>query len=336
MLTVALYGRKGCHLCDEVKAELEALQTQFPHRLAEVDIDSDPALKAKYDLDIPVIEVGPYVCKAPITKQKLQMYLGAATDRKNQLEKLGDQDYLARVLKGQKISTSDRVSFWIARHYLFILNLFVFIYIGLPFLAPTLMEAGAELPARAIYMIYKPLCHQFGFRSFFLFGEQPYYPLAEANISGVKTFEQVTQISDLDDPYSPTRFAAREYIGDATVGYKIALCERDTAIYLAMLAFGLLFAATGRKLKPLHWALWLLIGVAPIGLDGFSQLFSQFNWEWLASLLPYRESTPILRALTGALFGFMTAWFAYPNIEESMGETRQYYVKKVAVNQVSQ
>jgi hypothetical protein len=26
-----------------------------------------------------------------------------------------------------------------------------------------------------------------------------------------------------------------------------------------------------------------------------------------------------------------TAWFAYPNIEESMGETRQYYIKKSAV-----
>jgi hypothetical protein len=37
--------------------------------------------------------------------------------------------------------------------------------------------------------------------------------------------------------------------------------------------------------------------------------------------------------LTGALFGLTTAWFAYPNIEESMNETRQYYMKKLAVNQ---
>jgi hypothetical protein len=34
--------------------------------------------------------------------------------------------------------------------------------------------------------------------------------------------------------------------------------------------------------------------------------------------------------LTGGLFGFMTAWFAYPNIEESMRETRQYFIKKFA------
>jgi hypothetical protein len=68
----------------------------------------------------------------------------------------------------------------------------------------------------------------------------------------------------------------------------------------------------------------------PLGLDGFSQLFSQFNWQPLAEILPYRESTPFLRVLTGFLFGFLTAWFAYPNIEESMQETRQFFVKKFA------
>lgn len=335
MLNVTLYTRKNCQLCDEAKAELNELQSQFPHRLAEVDISADAALTAKYDIEIPVIEVGPYTLKAPITRQKLVMYLGAANDRKNQLEKLGDADYQARVLKGKTVSTGDRISFWIARHYLLMLNLFIFFYIGLPFLAPVLMKAGMETPARAIYTIYKPLCHQFGFRSFFLFGEQDFYPLAEANVAGVKTFEQVTKIPNLNDPLSVTRFQAREYIGDNTVGYKVALCERDVAIYLAILFFGILFAFTGRRLKPLPFLLWILIGIAPIGLDGFSQLFSQFNWTWLASIVPYRESTPYLRALTGALFGFMTAWFAYPTIEESMSETRQYYLKKSAIEQAS-
>ncbi len=335
MLNVTLYARKNNALCDEVKTELHALQSQFPHRVAEVDIDSDSALAAKYGEEIPVIEVGPYALKSPVTRQKLIMYLGAAMDRKNQLEKLGDADYQARVSKGKNISTGDRLSFWIARHYLLVLNLFIFIYIGLPFLAPTLMEIGAETPARAIYTIYKPMCHQFGFRSFFLFGEQAFYPLAEANISGVKTFEQISKIPNLDNPYSISRYQAREYIGDETVGYKIALCERDTAIYLAILLFGIVFAVTGRRFISLHWTLWLLLAIVPIGLDGFSQLFSQFNWAWLASLVPYRESTPYLRVLTGGLFGFMTAWFAYPNIEDSMNETRQYYLKKTAIQQAS-
>lgn len=331
MFNVTLFTKRNCGLCDEVKEELKALQPQFPHRLVEVDIESDVALLEKYGKIIPVVEVGPYSLQAPISRQKLQMTLGAASDRRNQLEKLDDPVYKYKTEKGKKLSTGDRVSFWIAKRYLLLLNLFMLFYVGLPFLAPVLMKAGATLPAQIIYRVYKPLCHQFGFRSFFLFGEQPFYPTTDAKMAGLETFEAATGIAGVDNPYSPSRFDARNYIGDETVGYKVALCERDVAIYLAILLFGIAFGLTGRRFKSLHWMLWLLIGIAPIGLDGFSQLFSQFNWDWLSALLPYRESTPYLRVLTGALFGLCTAWFAYPNIEEQMSETRQYYIKKSAV-----
>ncbi len=336
MLNVTLFTKKDCKLCEEVKADLEALRDQFPHRLVEVDIETDSALMEKYKNIIPVLEVGPYKIQAPISRQKLKMTLGAASDRKNQLEKLDDPVYKYKMEKGKKLTTGDRISFWIAKRYLLILNLFVLIYVGLPFLAPTFMKLGLELPAQVLYRVYKPLCHQFGFRSFFLYGEQPFYPLAEANLAGYKTFEEATGISGVDDPYSLTRFDARNYIGSETVGYKVALCERDVAIYIAILIFGIIFGLTGRRFKSLHWILWLLLGIAPIGLDGFSQLFSQFNWDWLNVLVPYRESTPLLRTLTGTLFGFFTAWFAYPNIEESMSETRQYYIKKSAVIEASE
>jgi len=336
MLNVTLYTRKDCHLCEEVKSELAELQSKYPHRLVEVDVDSDFALVAKYGQIIPVVEAGPFTLQAPITRQKLQMTIGAAFDRKNQLEQLEDPEYKMRIKKGQNVTTGDHISYWIAKRYLLILNLFMLFYVGLPFLAPTLMKLNIELPAQVIYRMYKPFCHQFGFRSFFLYGEQAFYPLAEAGISGVKTFEEVTGFANLSDPYSFTRFDARNYIGDDTVGYKVALCERDSAIYLAILLFGIVFGLTGRRIKSVHWLLWLLIGIGPIGLDGFSQLFSQFDWPWLVSIIPYRESTPLLRALTGAFFGLMTAWFAYPNIEESMSETRQYYAKKFAVKQASE
>lgn len=331
MLNVTLFTKDDCPLCDEVRDGLKELQSQYPHRLAEVDIESDPGLKEKYRDIIPVLEVGPYTIQAPISIQKLRMTLGAASDRKNQLEKLDDPVYKYKTEKGKKLTGGDRISFWIAKRYLLLLNLFMLFYVGLPFLAPTLMNAGAELPARVIYRMYKPLCHQFGFRSFYLFGEQPFYPLKEAGLSGYKTFEESTGITGVDDPYSSARFEARNFIGNETLGYKVALCERDVAIYLAILLFGVVYGLTGRRFKSLHWTFWLFLGIGPIGLDGFSQLFSQFNWAWLASIIPYRESTPFLRVLTGALFGFFTAWFAYPNIEESMSETRQYYIKKSAV-----
>jgi uncharacterized membrane protein len=206
----------------------------------------------------------------------------------------------------------------------------MFFYFGLPILAPVLMNAGAATPANIIYTVYKPLCHQFGFRSFFLFGEQLVYPLEEAHVSGLITFEEATGFKDIHNPAGFGRYEAREFIGNQTMGFKTALCERDMAIYSAMFLFGILYAVSGRKIKPLHWMLWILIGMGPIGVDGFSQLFSQMDWAWLSPYLPYRESIPFFRVLTGALFGFATAWFAYPSIEESMTETRQFFFKKFA------
>ncbi len=333
MLTVTLYTRVDCHLCEEVKAHLEALQERFPHRLVEVDIESDPSLHERYALEIPVVEIGPYRLKAPITLQELTVALGAARDRHEQLSRLGDEAYQARLERGQKITWGDRFSFWLSRHYLALLNLVVLIYVGLPFLAPVLMKSGATAPANVIYTAYSPLCHQLSFRSWFLFGQQAYYPRAAAGIEGVQTFDQALGIEDSAD--ADFFLQARRFRGNETLGYKVALCERDVAIYGAMVIFGLLYALTGRRIRPLHWSVWILAGWGPIGLDGFSQLFSQMNLPLLSAVLPYRESTPLLRTLTGFLFGFTTAWFAYPYIEETMRETRQILLKKFAAAQTA-
>jgi uncharacterized membrane protein len=336
MLLVTLYTRKGCHLCEDVKKELASLQKDYPHRLAEVDIDSEIALQTEYALDIPVIEVGPYRLKAPISRKNLIMTLGAARDRDLHMTKIHGEKYKALVRRGHTLTGADHVMYWLSRHYLAMLNIFVLLYVSLPFLAPTLMKVGAPLPAQVIYKIYSPLCHQFGFRSFFLYGDQAFYPLGEAQIAGMKTFAQVTGFVDLHNPAAYSRLLSRDYIGDETVGYKVALCERDVAIYAAILLFGILYAASGRRIKGLHWILWIVLGMLPIGLDGFSQIFSQFDWAWLSPVIPYRESTPILRVFTGALFGLMTAWFAYPSVEESMSETRQFFIKKIAATRASE
>jgi thiol-disulfide isomerase/thioredoxin len=54
-LQLELYTRPGCHLCDDLRAICERLGEEFPLRLTEVNIDSDPALRARYDLEIPVL-----------------------------------------------------------------------------------------------------------------------------------------------------------------------------------------------------------------------------------------------------------------------------------------
>jgi len=60
-LDVTLYTRSGCHLCDEAKAQITPLLRNAGARLREVNIDADPVLRARYDLDVPVIFLG--ACK---------------------------------------------------------------------------------------------------------------------------------------------------------------------------------------------------------------------------------------------------------------------------------
>ncbi len=56
---VVLYGRDGCHLCEEAKDALLALRSEgVAFELLEVDIESDPDLLRRNLERIPVIEVG--------------------------------------------------------------------------------------------------------------------------------------------------------------------------------------------------------------------------------------------------------------------------------------
>ena len=327
MISVTLYSRAGCKLCDKAEEDLKALQDVIPHKLTVIDIDSEPSFRDAYALEIPVIEAGPFKLTAPFTRQDLQMTLGAAADRRAQLEKINDKAFQLNTSGSQSISSADRLSYWLSKHYLAIFNFFLLLYVGVPFLAPVFKKTGWNGPAEVVYKIYSPLCHQWAFRSFFLFGEQAFYPHAAAKVPGILTFEQVSGISDLNDP---SRLNARRFEGTPLLGFKVAFCERDVAIWGAMALFGLMYAATGRRLHKMHWIVWLLVGLVPIGLDGFSQLFSQIPMAFIQTYLPYRESTPFLRTLTGFIFGFSTAWFMFPLIEETMADTRRLLSKKFA------
>ncbi len=218
------------------------------------------------------------------------------------------------------MSGTDKFTIWLSKSYIWLFNLAVAIFVGLPFLAPVFMNAGLELPAKVVYTMYSPLCHQFPFRSLFLFGEQPYYPRELAGLPYEITYEDVEQRETINI------LTARKFIGDDYIGYKVALCERDLALYGAILVFGLLFVAFRRRIKALKWYIWLVIGILPMALDGVSQLpglMSSHLPEFLA-----RESTPLLRYITGGLFGFTTAWYLYPMIEETMQDSVNYVMYK--------
>jgi glutaredoxin len=77
---VVLYGRPGCHLCEDARAALERVRARVPFTLGEVDIEGDEDLHARYLERIPVVavdgeELFDYVVDEDVLERHLH-YLG--------------------------------------------------------------------------------------------------------------------------------------------------------------------------------------------------------------------------------------------------------------------
>jgi len=316
MMQVMLYVSRKNHNISGVEAILAGLQDSHPHQLHIIDIDAGETLTKAYAEKAPMLDVGLYRMEKTFTREEIELAFSKAESKLQEAREKGNDVLVRRMTEPLRMSKTDLFSRWFSNHYMVLLNLFSFFYLFMAVMAPTLMKVGWERPAKVIYTVYRPLCHQLAFRSFFLFGEQLVYPRELAGVEGFATYGEATGFDEND------LITARQFLGNEVLGYKMALCQRDFAIYSAILLFGLIFSATGKKIKPLPWYLWLILGLGPIGLDGFSQLLSQIGlgiFDWL----PIRESTPFLRALTGGLFGLATAWFGFPYLEESVQENRR-------------
>ena len=51
---VTLYGRSGCHLCDDAREVIARVCAELGESFTEVDIDGDPALLERFAEEIPV------------------------------------------------------------------------------------------------------------------------------------------------------------------------------------------------------------------------------------------------------------------------------------------
>jgi len=54
---VTLYSKPGCHLCEEMKAEIAKANCAGLYELQEINIESDSELFARYCNDIPVLSI---------------------------------------------------------------------------------------------------------------------------------------------------------------------------------------------------------------------------------------------------------------------------------------
>ena len=56
MSRVTFYSRPGCRPCDDARRQLELAEPGL--EIEEIDVDSDPDLRQRYGLDIPVAVAG--------------------------------------------------------------------------------------------------------------------------------------------------------------------------------------------------------------------------------------------------------------------------------------
>ena len=167
---------------------------------------------------------------------------------------------------------------WVERRRLALLNTLVVVFVVGPVVTPLLLAAGATSTATDLYRFFHLVCHQWAFRSFFFLGPHA-------------TFSRDQLIALGMDPYT--------FVGDAQMGWKMAFCERNLAIFVGLLAFGLPFGSVHRQMPPASFTQFAVL-VSPMALDGLTQLVG------------WRESTWELRIATGVPFGIASGWFLYP------------------------
>lgn len=203
----------------------------------------------------------------------------------------------------QFIILVDRITIFFSRHWLVLASVLLFGFITLPVLAPVLMENGFTAPAQIIYTAYRFTCHELAYRTYFFFGAEPVY-----------TIEQLRASLNVHDE---DLFFWSNFLGDSQLGYKMAWCERDAAIYTSIFIGGLLFGLVRSRVRPLDWRIYLLL-LVPMAFDGTWQLFT--SPQLLLPFLPVHESDWLLRTITGVLFGLGSVWLIYPHVEQAMRE----------------
>ena len=73
-----LYGRAWCHLCEEMRAELEPIAARHGMAIEWIDIDEDPLLEARYDERVPVLTLGGVeLCQYRLDLRAVYAVLGA-------------------------------------------------------------------------------------------------------------------------------------------------------------------------------------------------------------------------------------------------------------------
>ena len=211
---------------------------------------------------------------------------------------------------------------WLTRHWFEAFLIVYGLWVFTPFLAPVFMQIGWTGVGKAIYFIYSFFCHQLPERSFFLFGERTMYSLNEIQAAW-------------QDTINP--FILRKFIGNETMGWKIAWSDRMIWFYTSVWLFAVLWSPFRRKIKPLAWWGFVLL-LLPLAIDGSTHAISDLAGigqgfrdtnQWLVAFTNNTFPATFyagdalgsfnswIRLITGLLAGLGITWLAFPYIYQS-------------------
>ena len=208
--------------------------------------------------------------------------------------------------------------------FLIVYGLWVFV----PFLAPVFMHLGWSAAGQVVYFIYSFFCHQLPERSFFWFGEKSMYSLSEIQSVWQNTANPLI---------------LRKFIGNETMGWKIAWSDRMISFYTSVWLFAVIWYTFRRKIKPISWWGFVLL-LLPLVVDGgthaisdlasIGQGFRDTN-TWLAMLTNHSmpmtfyagdalgSFNSLMRLLTGLLAGLAIVWLVFPHIFQTQTRNQQ-------------
>jgi hypothetical protein len=82
VIRLTLLSRPGCHLCEEMRKEVDAILAEQPHEWEIVDVDSDAELARRYGAEIPILFVNGHLfakIRLPRLSSKLRLMRAASS-----------------------------------------------------------------------------------------------------------------------------------------------------------------------------------------------------------------------------------------------------------------
>lgn len=217
---------------------------------------------------------------------------------------------------------------WISAHWFAIFLTIYGLWVFVPFLAPVFMQLGWTGAGKAVYFIYSFFCHQLPERSFFWFGEKTMYSLGEIQAAWQNTANPLI---------------LRQFIGNETMGWKVAWSDRMISFYSSVWVFAVLWYPFRHRIKTLNWWRFALL-LLPMALDGGTHAISDFAGigngfrdtnAWLAVLTnnafpatfyagdALGSFNSLMRFITGFLAGLAIVWLAFPYMYQTQDYSQQ-------------